>query len=252
MKIGYKGFDKNLKCKGEQFEIGQTYQKSNGPLKLCSNSGWHYCNELVAVFKHYSFTNTTNRYCKIEILGDFLDEDMDNPFDDDNKSITNHFKILEELDRNEIEKVYLSKRLNLNTIKQIQSKYPTFHVGGSAGLFLHGVVLSRWFDSDWSDLDLVAPYYIMPESDKESEIEITETKCSGNDFDESFLWNGVQCDFRIDPKQKYEIIEYDGFRFKVSLLETILEAKVRYSLGKNGKKHKDDIYEICGKKPIKK
>lgn len=59
----------------------------------------------------------------------------------------------------------------------------------------------------------------------------------------------IKVDYRIDPKQRYEIIEYDGFKFKVSNLLTILEAKMRYAMLPNGKKHKSDLEEMVIKVP---
>ena len=118
-----------------------------------------------------------------------------------------------------------------------------FHDGGSAGLFLHGARLKRWKDKDKSDLDLVSPYFVLVEGQEGAEVEQLDSKASANDFDETFLYDGVKVDYRIDPKQRYEYIEYRGFKYKVSPLFTILEAKMRYAL--NGqKKHKDDLLEL--------
>ena len=48
---GFKGFNKNLKCKGFQYEIGKTYTQ-NGTIKCCKN-GFHFCDNPLAVFKYY-------------------------------------------------------------------------------------------------------------------------------------------------------------------------------------------------------
>jgi hypothetical protein len=243
MKVAYKGFDKDLKCRNEQFEVGQTYSK-NPDLqkpKLCSSDGYHYCNKLKDVYSYYR-NDESNRFCEIEVLGAFTE--------DREKSVTTSFRIIKELTQadltkynEELELDRLDDRMNLEIVREIQTHHPMFHVGGSAGLFLHGARLKRWKDKDKSDLDLVSPYFVLVEGQEGAEVEQLDSKASANDFDETFLYDGVKVDYRIDPKQRYEYIEYRGFKYKVSPLFTILEAKMRYAL--NGqKKHKDDLLEL--------
>ena len=248
MKLGYKGFDGNLcaglgSAKKQQFVIGETYTKpSKEKPTVCSSDGFHYCNDLVTVFSHYSL-DRGNRFCEVEILGDFTDT-LD-------KSITTSLKIIRELEKEEIYKHIYEENLNIQVLKDIQTKYPYFHVGGSVGLFLHGVRLSRWSKSNKSDIDLVAPFFILPEGKiGDEDVEYINGKASANDFDETFIVGGTKVDYRIDPKQRYELIEYDGFKYKVSPLMTILEAKMRYALLPNGDKHKRDFFEMVLNKDL--
>lgn len=250
MKIGYKGLSKDMVPSlghGEkiQYVIGETYSKpeKDNP-RLCSNEGFHYCNELKQVFEHYP-DNGNNRFFKIEVLGKFTDSS--------DKSITTSFKLLEEIPLTEVERITLDEYFDINLLKEIQTKYPMFHVGGSAGLYLHGVRLDRWKrKSSSSDFDMITPYFVLPEGKiDDEEIVYLDAKASANDFDETFLVGGTKIDLRIDPKQRYEIIEYDGFRFKVSNLMTILEAKMRYALTPFGGKHKKDLLEMVVKVPKK-
>lgn len=248
MKIGYKGLSADMKAiQGGpvriEYKIGETYVKDlkESP-RLCSSEGFHYCNKLEDTLKYYPLKDGS-RYFEIEVLGPFTDGS--------DKSITTSFKLLREIPRAGLIDKKLASNLNLELVRAIQKQYPMFHVGGSTGLFLHGVRLKRWFDKSTSDLDFISPYFVLPESKlvlndngKEVDINYLDAKASGNDFDETFIVDGVKVDYRIDPKQRYEIIEHDGFKYKVSNLMTILEAKMRYAQTPSGQKHRDDITEM--------
>jgi len=129
----------------------------------------------------------------------------------------------------------------------IQEKYPEIIIGGSTGLYLNGIKLERHRKARASDLDLIIPYYIKFESDKN--MIIREQGCSGRDFDFTMSCNEVNVDVRIDPKQRWHYIEMDDFKWKVGSPESALEAKIRYIMQGN-QKHKDDLYEIIGLKTI--
>ena len=70
MKI--KGFDKNLCCRGMQFEVGKIYDTGakDDEIRLCSNTVYHYCDNIEQVHTHYSCNPAQqNRFCEIEVLG---------------------------------------------------------------------------------------------------------------------------------------------------------------------------------------
>ena len=58
----YKGFDKNMQCRGFQFEEGKTYETEDA--KLCE-SGFHACTDPLDVFAYYS--PDTSVYHEVEL-----------------------------------------------------------------------------------------------------------------------------------------------------------------------------------------
>ena len=59
----YKGFDKNLKCRGFQYEIGKTYEENDAV--LCKR-GFHACKNPLDVFGYYP-PGDESRYCEVEL-----------------------------------------------------------------------------------------------------------------------------------------------------------------------------------------
>lgn len=58
----YKGFDKDLKCLGFQYEVGKEYETDWA--KLCG-SGFHACENPLHTLKYYNPTD--GRYCQVEL-----------------------------------------------------------------------------------------------------------------------------------------------------------------------------------------
>lgn len=62
----YKGFDKNLCCRGFQYEIGKEYEHE-GEIECCSR-GFHACTNPFDVLDYYNAYGE-NRYCEVEQSG---------------------------------------------------------------------------------------------------------------------------------------------------------------------------------------
>ena len=141
----------------------------------------------------------------------------------------------------------------LETIRDFQEEYPLSHIGGSFGLFLLGYDLKR--DMSESDLDLICPSfekgtYLI---DKKDAIEETS---DSNDFDFRYRrWFGniyIKHDICINSEQEFQVIEFSGEKYNVSLFDNIMKFKHEYA-DKGVFKHKADIEVIeTGIRPIEK
>ena len=89
--MNIKGMDKNMRCRGFQFEVGKEYKiDTNGrPLELCTDTVFHYCKSLLQAHQFYDCRNETNRYFEIEVLGEEVT--------DGEKCGSNHIKIVREI-----------------------------------------------------------------------------------------------------------------------------------------------------------
>ena len=112
---GFKGFDKNLCCRGFQYEVGKTYEMEEPPT-LCKQ-GFHFAVGLSTVEEFYPLIDycelynddtiygrrvkpyfSGNRYCEIEAIGEINKE----VFGAIPKLATNKIRIVRELSKEEV------------------------------------------------------------------------------------------------------------------------------------------------------
>ena len=88
--IGFKGFDKDLKCRGFQYEVGKTYEQEGEA--VCCEKGFHFCENPLEVF--YYYPPCTSRFCQVEGGGSVDKSEADS------KVATSHIHISEEIGLN--------------------------------------------------------------------------------------------------------------------------------------------------------
>ena len=107
--IGYKGFDKDFKCRNLQYEVSKIYEIKSNPI-LCQK-GFHFCKRLIGVDEYYPFygwffgktLRTSNRYAIVESLGRYMTDNM-------GKYVTNKIHIIKELSEDEISVIIEEER----------------------------------------------------------------------------------------------------------------------------------------------
>ena len=108
---GYKGFDKDWKCRDMQYEVGKTYEEAEA--RLC-NKGLHFCENPFDVFNYYSPSNQS-RYAVVEA------ENVTDEKDSDTKRVAKKLTIKTELNLIGIVKAgmeYIKEHINVEKIKE--------------------------------------------------------------------------------------------------------------------------------------
>lgn len=64
--IAYKAMDKNMQCRGKQYEVGKTYHEDKAD---CCNAGMHACENPLDVLHYYPLKDSP-RFFEVECGGD--------------------------------------------------------------------------------------------------------------------------------------------------------------------------------------
>ena len=72
----YKGFDKDLKCRDFQYEVGKEYELPKGETVEICRRGFHACESPLEVLDYYFMDDSANlsRFCEVEQSGEFSKE----------------------------------------------------------------------------------------------------------------------------------------------------------------------------------
>ena len=114
----FKGFDKDLKCRGFQYEIGKEYEEKEA--KAC-HCGFHACEHPLDVFGYYAPNDS--RYCEVEQSGE-IDKS------ESNKTCSTKIKIGAELSLKDI--VAAAIKFTFEKSKPENTKHATGYKGASS------------------------------------------------------------------------------------------------------------------------
>ena len=88
---GFKGFDKDWKCKNKKFEVGKTYREKKA--ELCKQ-GLHFCEDPIDIFSYYP--PIENHYAEIEA------KEVSDETESDSKRVCKEIKIVKEISLKDI------------------------------------------------------------------------------------------------------------------------------------------------------
>ena len=113
---GYKGFDKDLKCRDLQYEVGKE-AAVDGDIELCKR-GIHFCENPHDIFSYYA-PGKNNRFAVVE-----AEDVSDERNDDDSKRVCRRLTVKAEISVFEICKIAVSTFFeNFGFKKKIESAY---------------------------------------------------------------------------------------------------------------------------------
>ena len=109
---GYKGFDKDMKCRGLQYEVGKEVKEDNAILCV---RGVHFCENPHDVFAYYSAGNG-NRFAEVEAT------DVSEERKDDSKRVAKRLTVKAEISVSNICKIAVSSFFeNFGFKKKVES-----------------------------------------------------------------------------------------------------------------------------------
>jgi hypothetical protein len=123
---GFKGFDKDLKCRDFQYKEGEIYETDKKPVR-CTENGFHLCLEPIDIFNYYN--PAESKFHEVEGFGD------SNASDEDSKIAVSKIKIGAEISLFDLVKVgvdMILKRCKKDTNKLIKDRSAAVNSGYSS------------------------------------------------------------------------------------------------------------------------
>ena len=121
---GYKGFDKDFKCKDLQYEVGKTFTHT-GEVLLCS-SGLHFCENPLDVLRYYQ--PATSRYAEVEAEG--VSENKE----DDSKRVSSSLHVKAEITLSALIGIGVKFLLNKTTTVPTSGNYSPAATAGKESI----------------------------------------------------------------------------------------------------------------------
>ena len=118
----YKGFDKNMQCRGFQYEVGKEYE-IDGDIKCCKR-GFHACESPMEVLDFYDMSNS--RFAEVEQSGKIDKEE------NSTKVCSSHIKIKAELKLADLINLGVEWLKDITSSSKIKSNSLNDNGGGSA------------------------------------------------------------------------------------------------------------------------
>ena len=124
--FGCKGFDKDLKCRGMQYEVGKEYEM-DGEIECCQR-GFHACESPMEVWDHYDMLDS--RFCEVEQSG-VIDKE-----ENSTKVCSSKIKIKAELKLADIIKLgvdWLIEKTSPGKLRKVENSSGDYAKIGSSG-----------------------------------------------------------------------------------------------------------------------
>ena len=115
----YKGFNKDLTCRGFQYEVGKEYEH-NGKVEACE-SGFHACENPFDVLNYYGDV-LNNRFCEVEQSGEIKGRE--------DKTVSSKIKIKAEIGFAGLFKAGIEWIKEITNPDKIQPTTPELHDNG--------------------------------------------------------------------------------------------------------------------------